>query len=312
MSYLNTLVTPYSPHPDIYRAYHAVLDHALGRILTDLGYTYIHVSSGWLMTITNRHADSVVDFTTTGPTESEYTETDPISHYPYTLETALSLSNRFMTHFLQTTFIKYFDRDPCLVCAHPGAYHWAHPYRALQWIDYMKMVGKRDGPKFIVSHILKPHDPYTFDRHGNIAQVVGPDGEIQFREWSDDHDPDSGGAFYGQIAWLNSQLLDVIDSILADSETPPIIVIMSDHGYLPGDAPVNTHDILAAYHLPGNGRDAIYRGITSVNVFRVILDYYFNLNLGRLDDRSFADQADIDRWKSEDRSSLSGGKESGS
>ena len=312
MSYLDTIAHWDSPKPDIFRVYHVMLDHALGRILTDLGYTYMHVSSGWFMTVTNRNADIVVDFTNTGPTESAYIETDPIAYYPYTLENAISVPNRFMTYFLQTTFAKYFERNPCLFCTEPGAYHWGNPYRALQWIDYMKMVGTRDGPKLVVSHIIKPHYPYTFDRHGNIAHEIGADGEIQFREWSDDHDPDAGGAFYGQIDWLNSQLLDVIDSILADSKRPPIIVVMSDHGYIPGDAPINTHDILAAYYLPQHGRDAIYNGITSANVFRVILDYYFGLDIGRLDDLSFADEADIERWKRQGRNGLAGGKESGS
>lgn len=312
MSYLDTIAHWGSPKPDVYQVYQAMLDHALGRILTDLGYTYMHVSSGWFMTVTNRNADIVVDFTNTGPIESEYIETDPISHYPYTLENAISLSNRFMTHFLKTTFVKFFERDPCLFCADSTDYDWGHPYRALQWIDYMKMVGKQDGPKLVVSHIIKPHYPYHFDRHGNIDHTIEADGEIQFREWSDDHDPDAGGAFYGQVAWLNPQLLDIVDAILRDSERQPIIVVMSDHGYIPGDAPINTHEILAAYHLPGNGQDAIYPGITSVNVFRVILDYYFDLNLGSLDDLSFADEADIERWKRQDRNSLSDGKESGS
>ena len=297
MSYLDTIAHWDSPKTDIHKVYQVMLDHALGRILTDLGYTYMHVSSGWFMTVTNRNADIVVDFTDAGPTESEYTETDPVSHYPYTLENAINLSNRFMTNFLQTTFVKYFDRHPCFVCTNPGAYDWGHPYRALQWIDYMKMIGTRDGPKLVVSHIVKPHFPYTFDRHGNIAQTIGSAGEIQFGEWSDSHDPDVGGAFYGQIDWLNSNLLDVIDAIIATSDIPPIIVVMSDHGYIPGDLRLNTHDILAAYRLPRGGRDAIYSGITSVNVFRMILDYYFELNLGRLDDLSFSDEADVERWK---------------
>ena len=37
-------------------------DHTLGRILKKLGYKYVHVSSGWVMTRTSRNADLVVDF----------------------------------------------------------------------------------------------------------------------------------------------------------------------------------------------------------------------------------------------------------
>ena len=287
MSYLEQPVTSESSNQEIYQTYNAILDHSLGKILTDLGYTYIHVSSGWFMTTTSRNADLVVDFTNTGTVESEYIENDPRSHYPYTFENAINVANRFMTHFLQTTFVKYFDRDPCLNCTASGAYDWGHPYRVLHWIEYMKMVGKRDGPKLVVSHIITPHFPYSFDRHGNIAHTISSDGKIQFREWSDNHDPDAGGAFYGQIAWLNPQLLDVVDSILMASDAPPIIVIMSDHGYVAGEVRQNTNEILAAYRLPAGGHSALYSGITSVNVFRVILNYYFDLGLKRLSDGVF-------------------------
>ena len=41
-------------------------DHALGRILTTLGYRYVHVSSGIEWSNTSRSADLVVDFTPAG------------------------------------------------------------------------------------------------------------------------------------------------------------------------------------------------------------------------------------------------------
>ncbi|MCY4112820.1 MAG: sulfatase-like hydrolase/transferase [Chloroflexi bacterium] len=274
---------------DIYQIYYASLDHALGKILTNIGYEYIHVSSGWFMTTTNRNADLVVDFTSSGPIESRYRETDLITHYPYTIGNAINVSNRFMRHFLQTTLVKHIDRDPCLNCIVSGSFSSEHPHRALQWIEYMKEIGNRDSPKLVVAHLVKPHFPYYFDRYGNTSYTTRSDGELELREWSDDHDPSVGRAFYGQVAWLNSELLDVIDAILDSTETPPMIVIMSDHGYLP--ELINTHDILAAYYLPKGGRSAVYSGITSVNVFRVILDYYFDFGLGRLDDRLVVDES---------------------
>ena len=42
------------------------IDHTLGRILKKLGYKYVHVSSGWVMTRTSRNADLVVDFSPAG------------------------------------------------------------------------------------------------------------------------------------------------------------------------------------------------------------------------------------------------------
>ena len=281
--YRNTITFLGRPIRDL-QVNDAMLDHALGRLLTTIGYEYIHVSSGWHLTRTSRNADLVVDFTSSGPIESRYTEVDPLSGYIYA-ENAIDISNSFMMHFLQTTFVKHIDPDPCLDCMVSGPLNWHHPYRTLQWIDYMKAIGSRDSPKFVVAHLVKPHEPYSFDRHGNIAHTIGANGEIRFVSWDDDHDPDVDGAFYGQIAWLNSQLTDIIDAILGTNDVAPIIVVMSDHGGISGQG--FTHEILAAYHLPRNGKNAIYPGITSVNVFRVILDYYFNLGIGRVDDLLF-------------------------
>ena len=143
MSHLDRIVDWGEPTPERYQAYNIMLDHSLGNILTNLGYTYVHVSSGWFITKTSRNADVVVEFTPDGTVLSEYTAVDPFTYYPYSFENAASLSNSFMTHFLQTTFFKYFDRRPCFGCISkvPGVFSWAHPFRALQWIDYMKEVG---------------------------------------------------------------------------------------------------------------------------------------------------------------------------
>ena len=287
MSHLDRIVDWGEPTPERYQAYNIMLDHSLGNILTNLGYTYVHVSSGWFITKTSRNADVVVEFTPRGTVLSGYTAVDPFTYYPYSIENAASLSNSFMVHFLQTTFFKYFDRRPCFDCINkvPGVLSWAHPFRSLQWIDYMKELGQAERPKFVLAHFIKPHVPISFDRHGNIAHTVGDDGTIHFGQWDDDHDPEFDSAFYGQVAWLNSQLLDVIDSVLTGPDDDSIIVIMSDHGYIPGHEARYTHDILAAYRLPNRGASVIYPGITPVNAFRVILDYYFELGLGRVEDQ---------------------------
>ena len=269
-----------------YLHYNTTTDHLLGRVLTDLGYKYIHVSSGWFMTATSRSADIVVNFTPSGRQISGYVNVDPISSYQFTLENAIRISNEFMRNFLQTTLMKHVDSASCLDCSNSDTYDWSHPFRALEWLDYMSEVAVVDGPKFVFGHLLKPHYPYSFDRHGNVAKVIDEDGNMMLSEWSHDHDPTVENALHGQIIWLNGRLLQVVDAILDDYEEPPIIVIMSDHGrrFEFGPGGYNTHDIFAAYLLPRGGDSVMYPNITSVNIFRVILDYYFELGLGRLDD----------------------------
>ena len=46
-------------------------------------------------------------------------------------------------------------------------------------------------------------------------------------------------------------------------------------------------NLWSAYVLPHGGNQVRYPSITSVNAFRLILDYYFNLGLGLLEDRVY-------------------------
>ncbi len=243
-------------------------DHLLGRILKALGYRYVHVSSGYFSTKTNQNADLVVDFAPSGTLLSG-------AEAPKALEETTRLSSKFANTFLRTTaaqpFVsKDFDVEP------DGIYGWGNPFRTLAWIEFMKEAAAVDGPKFIFAHLLKPHSPYSFDRFGAISTDLAG--------WSDDHDPTVNSAFYGQLIWLNGQLLEVIDAVLDDYDEPPIIVVAADHGR---KGPFR-NEILAAFLLPDGGESAVYPSITSVNHFRAILDYYFELDLGLLEDKVYS------------------------
>ena len=248
-------------------------DHALGRILKSLGYKYVHVSSGYTTSNTSRNADMIVNFAPSGRLLSGPGTTDPFS-----FERATRLSSRFTDTFLRTTAAKPFLSHE-FSAEHDGPYRWTHPFRTLAWLDFMKEIGTMERPKFVFAHLLKPHAPYSFDRYGNITfDIQGG--------WRDDHDPTVPGAFYGQVIWLNGQMLEVIDAILDGYEEPPIIVIVGDHGH-ERNTPSISNDILAAFLLPDGGASAVYPSITSVNHFRAILDHYFGLDLGLLEDRVY-------------------------
>ena len=100
-----------------------------------------------------------------------------------------------------------------------------------------------------------------------------------------------GGSFDNRIRLL----LETVDAILANSETPPIIVIQSDHGpgaylhwgSLESTVPAERFGILNAYYFPDGGYEMLYSGISPVNSFRVVLNEYFGGEYDLLPDRHY-------------------------
>ncbi|NIN92641.1 MAG: hypothetical protein GTN76_16480, partial [Candidatus Aenigmarchaeota archaeon] len=96
--------------------------------------------------------------------------------------------------------------------------------------------------------------------------------------------------YIDQLIFTNTKVRMLIDTLLADSERPPIIVIQSDEG--PDPLSKGKKDfvwqratkndlrekfkILNAYYLPGVDTSLLYPSITPVNSFRFIFNLYFH------------------------------------
>jgi hypothetical protein len=77
-----------------------------------------------------------------------------------------------------------------------------------------------------------------------------------------------------QSQFANREITRIVEEIIANSATPPVIIVQGDHGpWLQGKE--RRLSILNAYYLPGHAA-AVSDSITPVNTFRVI----FNLYLG--------------------------------
>jgi hypothetical protein len=162
-----------------------------------------------------------------------------------------------------------------------------HRERTLFILEQLQQVPSLQlgGPKFVMAHVLAPHPPFVF----------GPDGEIitQRETFSlkDDILPkdreDYIAGYRDQVRYINQRMLHLMDVILGQSETPPIIILQGDHGA--GRRMTSDHArtaILNAFHLPGNAQERIYASITPVNSFRLIMNEYFGTELALLDDVS--------------------------
>jgi len=270
MSYLADLAaqTP-SGSPNLYSLFRS---NRVGAILNKLGYTYVHLASGFSYTDNSTIADIIVRFTPSGVrTDSDIANNSPA----FTIETLVT--GPFTRELVQTTALRPLIGHLLLPRGN-AIYPWWHPHRILQMLDFLTNPIDIDDPKFVFAHIGNPHYPPVFDQHGNAVP-----GTSVYDAFNDDHDPSVPSAYIGQLIYLNSRILEMVDGILQTDGKDSIIIITSDHG-LKKDG--YRHRILAAFHLPEEGGRELYPSISSVNHFRYVLDYYFGLSLGLLDDVS--------------------------
>ena len=155
-----------------------------------------------------------------------------------------------------------------------------HINRQLFIFDQLPRLASFPGPKFVFVHVLIPHIPYVFEPDGEIAtdtlyysgRLTGPaDGEHQIKGYTN------------EIQFLNSQMSEILRTLITQSANPPIIVMIGDHGV----KRENRLENLAAYYLPGEGKQSFYPTMTPVNAFRVIFDTTFGTNYGLLPDISY-------------------------
>ena len=153
-------------------------------------------------------------------------------------------------------------------------------------------------PLFIFAHIAVPHPPFVF---GPDGQRLKPglifhveDGDSLIRKGRLTKERYIRG-YVDQLIFTNMKLRKVIDAILSGSKRPAIIILQSDHGprsMLSWKDPSKTNfrecmSILNAYRLPDGGDKLLYKGMTPVNTFRAVFDYYFGTDYGLLEDRSY-------------------------
>jgi hypothetical protein len=149
-------------------------------------------------------------------------------------------------------------------------------------------------PKLVFLHVMLPHPPFVFSSDG---KAVDPPYPVS----SGDGERFPGGraayvaGYRAQVAFLNSKLLEAVDSILAESVSPPVIIIQGDHG--PGsrldfESISDTclwerFSIFSAYRLPGSAPEDIPADISPVNTFRMVFRRYFRTSVPLLSNRQY-------------------------
>lgn len=159
-------------------------------------------------------------------------------------------------------------------------------------VDRAQDIAGVPGPTFAFVHLMLPHNPYVFDRHGNVIAKypLAISLDLQNSAWAE-REP-----YVEQLAYTNVLLKRMIDGILARSTTRPIIVLQGDHGssstaHVPeraglGPDPRERLAILNAYFVPDEVRARLYDDITPANSWRVLLAAQFGEDLPPVPDRS--------------------------
>ena len=156
-----------------------------------------------------------------------------------------------------------------------------------------KVQSRTTEPVFVFAHILLPHPPYIFAANGEIRSVDSLDLSLEIK------DNNNRDAHLEQLKFVNKKMTEVINQLLS-SESPPVIIITSDHGtafLFDGklenwDDPTNEMmkermDNIMFVYLPDDTADIFYEDMTPVNMFRILFNHYFGTELEILEDRSF-------------------------
>lgn len=254
-----------------------VLNNQVLDIFSSLGYK----------TVTTRGYGSFIDIL----------DSDDYLNYYYSQGLKDELGERFFIYlFNQTTLVRAVTEIPGMAqaantnnnssgemtvedtssMAYEESRFWFHQTNYV--FDSLSKLPEKPGSYFVYAHINSPHGPYVFNQ----------DGSFRFEP-----DLTKENIFYTDtLVYLNKRVLNLIDTILSNSEIPPIIILQADHGTHYYDSGINKHKILSAYYLPGELSIKPYPTITPVNNFRLVLHNYFDPSIKLLQDTLYVMQAD--------------------
>ena len=185
--------------------------------------------------------------------------------------------------FLQTTLFSPFIKEV-----------WGDALRSktLSTLQKLPTIPYLEGKKFVMAHIITPHPPYVFDSQGNPV----PGAEFEMADEGIDKRP----KYLDQLKFISGQIVPVVEKIIENSPTKPIIILQSDHGpasiFGKREEWLNNYSeegvkerssILYALYLPDQDYQQFYESVTPVNTFRIIFNKYFDKNYELLPDKSY-------------------------
>lgn len=144
---------------------------------------------------------------------------------------------------------------------------------------------------YVFAHLILPHNPYLYDKDGNPIDYNGR----EFLLGDKTNTARNIQLYTDQLQYANTRVIDVIDRILAEADTPPVIILQADHGHdtffefeaLTPEGVDLRSAIFYAVYFPGGDYGKLYPTITPVNTFRVVFNQFFGAEYPLLPDRTY-------------------------
>lgn len=138
---------------------------------------------------------------------------------------------------------------------------------------------KSSKPKIVYTHLIMPHHPYYYNEKGELRKFSSAN-EIVMNDTA---------AYLSYLKYTNKEITHLVDAILSKSPSPPIIVLLSDHGfrYSLSDERKHVFSNLISLHIPSGNYAGYNDSLSNVNLFRVLLNNEFGQQLPLLEDKVF-------------------------
>ena len=86
--------------------------------------------------------------------------------------------------------------------------------------------------------------------------------------------------FFSYLKYTNKTILEIVNSIIQNSEGNAVVILQSDHGYRDFEGALNFPETFfknySAFYFPDKNYSAIYDTISNINNFPVLFNKYFN------------------------------------
>ncbi len=151
--------------------------------------------------------------------------------------------------------------------------YYSHYLETLFILEQLMELPESPAQKFVFAHIAVPHWPFVFSEEGNY-----------------DHNwnlSDQEG-YPKNVRFIDQQITPVLEKIISNSEKPPVIILMGDHGPTGKSVAIESRiSNLYAVFAEEEILNRLSPWSTPVNTFRLISNHFYGTNYPLVEDVSY-------------------------